>query len=510
MVLIASITRAKVISSRVCPGHWIEAGRFSINRSSANLESDADRPNEVNWRTTPIPDNSLESASARAFDGEDPIDQSRSGAATQVDLVAELSGMLVRCLQTIASAAEKDENVDEGWKAVESLGETLSHAGRLIEGASSYWVSSPPVRLRGFAPCVCIPELILRLSWRAWNAATIVVGESVADLEIVMPDSGKWQIPNELKYRWALVRRLLLRLRLRNFDSLSAMLQIEFVGVRSLAIARLQQGAERAPHVHYLHRPCVEEWMRAVEMLPLGWAYLTADERLAGADRCLAVDPGTLWFDGSETSLWMPGSSTGERTTDFSRDSSPFKGGTDAADEESECSIRKLGHLWYVRFQREKKEFPVGGSKCLQWLMIVLMRPNHAFPINELLADPQGKLLAGVFFKPETETDQTGFLVLRRELDDINALIELGSTESLEKRKDDILARVRRAQEQCKLGGGDPAKKAHHNICTQIRKFTRKLRDSMPLLADHLSASLKLEFPSIGYFPPSGSPAWKN
>jgi hypothetical protein len=54
-----------------------------------------------------------------------------------------------------------------------------------------------------------------------------------------------------------------------------------------------------------------------------------------------------------------------------------------------------------------------------------------------------------------------------------------------------------------------PLKGEHHNIASQLRTFTRKLKDKMPQLAAHLHASLKLEFPHFGYYPPKPAPGWQ-
>jgi len=50
-------------------------------------------------------------------------------------------------------------------------------------------------------------------------------------------------------------------------------------------------------------------------------------------------------------------------------------------------------------------------------------------------------------------------------------------------------------------------KRDHANIATQLRNFRRdKLTHQMPNLAAHLKATLKLDFPKFGYFPPDPVP----
>ena len=59
----------------------------------------------------------------------------------------------------------------------------------------------------------------------------------------------------------------------------------------------LEQQTDVAPQVPpSLLRPCVDEWMRAVEMLPVGWRlHMTEGEGFERADRLLAVEsPGAL------------------------------------------------------------------------------------------------------------------------------------------------------------------------------------------------------------------------
>jgi hypothetical protein len=176
---------------------------------------------------------------------------------------------------------------------------------------------------------------------------------------------------------------------------------------------------------------------------------------------------------------------------------------------DGECHIRVCGRVWKVCFLGEFGDFPVRGNKCLSWLTKVLVRPNRSSPINELLGDADGRLGFGSRYVGEEETDQEGLLVLKRELDEVNSLLEIGSTHDLEQRKADILQRIQRAHDRRKLTDGDPLKKPHHNVCTQIRKFIRSIQDDMPRLAAHLETSVKLEYPDVGYYPPPNSPAWK-
>jgi hypothetical protein len=302
------------------------------------------------------------------------------------------------------------------------------------------------------------------------------------------------------------VRRVLLQLPFHELDSRCADLQIEFVSVRALACARLQQGGASAPRVHYVNRPCVEEWMSAVELLPEGWAYMTPKERLVAVDRGLALERRSDGGDG--TSRRIP-TSEGTATEITSNPNPDTSFGTMPIRAETGCAIRKHGALWQVRFHAETGDFPFRGNKSLRWLMLVLARPNRSLAITELISDADGKLRAGQLFKVQSESDQSALAAYQRALDDVNSLLDLGATADLETQKIDLLKRIRRAQEDRKLPGADPLKKAHHNVCTQIRKFIRALKDSMPQFSAHLSSSLKFDYPSVGYYPPTGSSFWK-
>jgi hypothetical protein len=173
----------------------------------------------------------------------------------------------------------------------------------------------------------------------------------------------------------------------------------------------------------------------------------------------------------------------------------------------SERLIRRNGDVWLLRCDRESGMFSVRGNKCLATLATVLVKPNYAFAIGELLGDPESKLDADGRHVPDDETDRNGLIAVRRELDDVEALIEVSPTEQLYERKQRALNRIDRAERHRKLDSS--LKKAHHNLCTQIRMFIRhKLKKPMPRLAAHLKHSLELGFPHIGYYPPKQAPAW--
>lgn len=198
-----------------------------------------------------------------------------------VDLAANQSGVLMRCLRRIGVAARDDERGDEGVRAVREVGEFLADWGRVIEEVPRFWVAGEPVETGGFAPCVCTPELALRLAWRVWCLVSVAVSNSVADT--LSPDEGRADLHLRVEDHWPLVRRFLLRLPLGECETLAARLHIEFVKVRAEAASRLMQPALGTRPVHQEFRPCVEEFLHALEMLPRGWVSMTEGQRLQGA-----------------------------------------------------------------------------------------------------------------------------------------------------------------------------------------------------------------------------------
>jgi hypothetical protein len=151
-----------------------------------------------------------------------------------------------------------------------------------------------------------------------------------------------------------------------------------------------------------------------------------------------------------------------------------------------------------LRYHTDRGDYADRGNKCIGWLTKLLSAPNRQMTVGELKGDPEGKLKADALLGGESETDRDGIMAMRKRLDDIEGIIsETGSNESLEREKEDVLNRLKDAVDRKQLDS--PLKSAHHNIATQIRTFLKKLSEgSMPQLAAHLKASLKLEFPHFG------------
>jgi hypothetical protein len=172
-------------------------------------------------------------------------------------------------------------------------------------------------------------------------------------------------------------------------------------------------------------------------------------------------------------------------------------------------SIHKSGQIWRITYKAESGEYAANGNKYLQYLAKVLTQPNRLISIAQLVEDPQGMLAAEGRFRADKETDAEGLAALKRELDDLDSLVEQGATDELAERRVDVVARIERAA-RGRMAPGSALRKAHHSVCTWIRRFlSARLAGTMPQLATHLTATLKLDFPDIGYFPPKGTPAWK-
>jgi hypothetical protein len=129
--------------------------------------------------------------------------------------------------------------------------------------------------------------------------------------------------------------------------------------------------------------------------------------------------------------------------------------------------------------------------------------------VADLRGDPEGKLTADALLSGLSETDREGVKGIKKRLGEIEEIIShMGGSETLENEQADLLRRVQEADDKKQITS--PLQTFHHNMATQIRAFLRnKLAKDMPTLGAHLTAALKFDFPTFGYFPPASTPAWK-
>jgi hypothetical protein len=172
-------------------------------------------------------------------------------------------------------------------------------------------------------------------------------------------------------------------------------------------------------------------------------------------------------------------------------------------------SIRKTAEIWHLRYQGELGEYPAKGNQSIGWLVKLLAYPNRSLSVADLLGDPEGKLATDARLGEERATSEEGIEAIKRRLEEIAGIMgETGGSESLEDEQAQLLRQLEAAGDGKQLSS--PLRKAHHNIATQIRTFLKnKLAKDMPSLAAHLTASLRLDFPDVGYYPPAATPAWK-
>jgi hypothetical protein len=166
-----------------------------------------------------------------------------------------------------------------------------------------------------------------------------------------------------------------------------------------------------------------------------------------------------------------------------------------------------VGEVWRIRYRVELGDYPARGSLCIAWLVKLLAAPNRQLSVPEMRGDPEGKLTADAMIGGEREADGATLIAIKQRLDEINDITAgSGGSEELEEEKSELLERLEAATKPFKTA----LKGAHHNIATQLRTFTReRLPEQMPQLAAHLKASLKLDFPDFGYYPPDPAPDWQ-
>jgi CheY-like chemotaxis protein len=178
------------------------------------------------------------------------------------------------------------------------------------------------------------------------------------------------------------------------------------------------------------------------------------------------------------------------------------------AAREAENSIRLRGDIWHLRFEGESGDYPRNLS--LAWLCKLLAAPNRPFTVAELRGDPDGKIAADASIGDDAQIDDAGLKTIKEELADINEVItQTGGSESLDSKKAELEKLLHDAIRGKKMDS--PLKTTFRGTVFQIRTLynNRLAKGSMPRLAAHLRAALKMDFPYIGYYPPPGTPAWQ-
>jgi CheY-like chemotaxis protein len=177
--------------------------------------------------------------------------------------------------------------------------------------------------------------------------------------------------------------------------------------------------------------------------------------------------------------------------------------------EGPENSIRLQAEVWHLRFHGESGDYPRMRYQSLDWLHKLLAAPNKLFTVAELRGDPDGRLAADARMGVEQQTDAAGLKQIMNRMEEIEEIAKMaGWSERWEDQYTVLLKQRDGALRGKKVDS--PLGKAHHNIATQLRNLCDKMANgSMPRLAAHLRAALKLAFPHIGYYPPPGTSAWQ-
>jgi hypothetical protein len=173
-----------------------------------------------------------------------------------------------------------------------------------------------------------------------------------------------------------------------------------------------------------------------------------------------------------------------------------------------QCEVKREGEVWRLQYKGESASYPTRGNKCIAWLARLLAAPNRALTVADLQGDPDRKLAADARIGSERETDPQGVAAIKsriEEIDDITS--ETGGSEGLEEEKAQLLVALERTPGAKSLAS--QLKRAHANMATQLRNLRRdKLTRDMPQFAAHLVASLKMDLPEFGYYPPHPAPTW--
>jgi hypothetical protein len=185
------------------------------------------------------------------------------------------------------------------------------------------------------------------------------------------------------------------------------------------------------------------------------------------------------------------------------------KAATGSLPSVGECEVKRDGDVWRLRYKGESASYPARGNKCIAWLAKLLAAPNRALTVADLHVDPDRRLAADARTPNDLEADRESVAAIKRRLEEIDDITSAtGSSDRLEEEKAELLARLQQTSRAKSLGS--QLKRAHANIATQLRNFRRdKLTRDMPQFGAHLVASLKMDLPEFGYYPPDPIPPWQ-
>ena len=168
--------------------------------------------------------------------------------------------------------------------------------------------------------------------------------------------------------------------------------------------------------------------------------------------------------------------------------------------------LRRVGEVWHIGYRGERGEYPAKGNQCVAWLAKLLAAPDRSLTVATLRGDPEGKLAADAMLGSDHEADPDSIKAIKHRLEDIEeTTADGGGSAALDEETHQLLDKLIAASRTL-----NPAlKDAHHNVASQLRSFLKKLRGDMPQLSAHLRASLKLDYPTCGYYPPEPRPRWQ-
>jgi hypothetical protein len=178
-------------------------------------------------------------------------------------------------------------------------------------------------------------------------------------------------------------------------------------------------------------------------------------------------------------------------------------------------SLRLCGANWEVSYGAERGTYPMKDFRALGTLAKLLPRPNHPYPLVDLV-DPDARQLLE---RPEAQDivqSSESLARLRERYEELER--DKASTEDplvleeLDEELEDILAELKKA-----LGPGGRKRKlgrtladrAWDTLTKSLRRLWRRLQNTgMPELAAHLEKTVHMDRPHITYNPSGNTSSW--